>query len=102
MGRTELCQWLRAKSSGIYRPAAEAADEIEMLVAAKDQYLARAMENSAKVNELRNALAAILALPIAKEQLAYLRRGVGTATPNVAWLNAARLLDDERPQVRRI
>jgi hypothetical protein len=31
MDPTELCMWLRANSSGIYRPAAEAADEIERL-----------------------------------------------------------------------
>jgi hypothetical protein len=31
MNRTELCAWLRANSSGIYRPAADAAAEIERL-----------------------------------------------------------------------
>lgn len=31
MTRIELCVWLRSNSSGIYRPAAEAADEIELL-----------------------------------------------------------------------
>ena len=34
MNRTELCEWLRANSSGIYRPAADAAVEIEYLSAA--------------------------------------------------------------------
>lgn len=34
MTRTELCAWLRANSSGIYWPAADAADEIERLEAA--------------------------------------------------------------------
>lgn len=29
----ELCQWLRDNSSGIYRPAAEAATELERLTA---------------------------------------------------------------------
>jgi hypothetical protein len=29
MSKTELCAWLRANSSGIYRPAAEAAAMIE-------------------------------------------------------------------------
>jgi hypothetical protein len=31
MKRADLCAWLRANSSGIYRPAAEAASEIERL-----------------------------------------------------------------------
>ncbi len=31
MERGELCEWLRANSAGIYRPAAEAATEIEVL-----------------------------------------------------------------------
>jgi uncharacterized protein (DUF1501 family) len=56
MGRSELCAWLRANSSGIYRPAAEAADEIEHLAAAKDQHFAQAMENGAKANAYREAL----------------------------------------------
>lgn len=92
MGRTELCAWLRANSSGIYRPAAEAADEIEHLAAAKDQHFAQAMENGAKANELRKVLADLLALPVAEKELAYLRKGIGTETPNAAWLRAARLL----------
>ena len=62
MGRSELCAWLRANSSGIYRPAAEAAEEIEHLAASKDQHFAQAMENGARANELRDALAALLAL----------------------------------------
>ena len=61
MGRTELCAWLRANSSGIYRPAAEAADEIEHLAAAKDQHFAQAMENGAKTNEMRAALERLIA-----------------------------------------
>ena len=52
MGRTELCQWLRDNSSGVYRPAAEAAAEIEMLAAAKDQHFAQAMENGANANNM--------------------------------------------------
>tara|TARA_R110002050_G_scaffold106937_1_gene217118 strand:- start:2276 stop:2473 length:198 start_codon:yes stop_codon:yes gene_type:complete len=31
MKRKDLCTWLRANSSGVYRPAAEAAAEIERL-----------------------------------------------------------------------
>ena len=31
MNNKKLCQWLRANSSGIYRPAAEAAVELERL-----------------------------------------------------------------------
>lgn len=54
MGRTELCAWLRANSSGDYRPAAEAADEIEHLAAARDSHFAQAMENGAKANEYRD------------------------------------------------
>ena len=34
MNSNELCHWLRANSSGVYRPAAEAANEIERLTAA--------------------------------------------------------------------
>lgn len=56
MSRTELCAWLRANSSGCYRPAADAADEIEMLSSAKDQHFAQAMANGEKVNEYRAAL----------------------------------------------
>ena len=77
MGRTELCAWLRANSSGIYRPAAEAADEIEMLSAAKDQHFAQAMENGAKANELRAALALVMAYP-------EIRSYLGTQVSNVA------------------
>ena len=61
MGRTELCQWLRDNSSGIYQPAADAADEIEMLAAAKDQHFTQAMENGSKANELRAALERLIA-----------------------------------------
>ena len=55
-------------------------------------HLAQAMENGARANELRDALAAVLALPVAEKELAYLRRGIGTATRNAAWLRAERLL----------
>ena len=34
---TELCEWLRANSSGIYRPSAQAAARIEELVARNAQ-----------------------------------------------------------------
>ena len=34
MKNKELCAWLRANSSGVYRPAADAADEIERLASA--------------------------------------------------------------------
>jgi alkylhydroperoxidase/carboxymuconolactone decarboxylase family protein YurZ len=61
MGRTELCAWLRANSSGDYRPAAEAADEIEHLAEACDGHFRQAMENGAKANELREALAYMVA-----------------------------------------
>ena len=62
MTRTELCAWLRANSSGIYRPATDAADEIEQLAAAKEQHFAQAMANGAKANEYRSALEKIAAL----------------------------------------
>ena len=62
MGRTELCAWLRANSSGIYRPAAEAADEIEHLAAASDQHFAQAMKNGASANAYRAVLERIAAL----------------------------------------
>jgi len=39
MKRPELCLWLRANSSGIYRPAAEAANEIERLEKAATRLL---------------------------------------------------------------
>lgn len=35
----ELCLWLRANSSGIYRPSAEAADAIERLAWALAMYM---------------------------------------------------------------
>jgi hypothetical protein len=54
MGRSELCAWLRANSSGDYRPAAEAADEIEHLAEAKDSHFAQAMANGAKAREYRD------------------------------------------------
>jgi hypothetical protein len=31
MGNLKLCEWLRNNSSGIYRPAAEAATKIEIM-----------------------------------------------------------------------
>ena len=34
MTLNDLCAWLRANSSGVYRPAAEAASQIEMLAVA--------------------------------------------------------------------
>lgn len=61
MTRTELCAWLRANSSGIYRPAADAADEIEYLAKASDGHFRQAMENGAKANELRAALERLIA-----------------------------------------
>ena len=45
MGRTELCQWLRDNSSGIYRPAADAADDIEHLAQAAAGNFRQAMLN---------------------------------------------------------
>jgi hypothetical protein len=54
MGRSELCAWLRANSSGIDWPAAEAADEIEHLAEAKDSHFAQAMANGAKAREYRD------------------------------------------------
>lgn len=38
MKREELPKWLRENSSGIYRPAAEAADYIELLEGEVDAY----------------------------------------------------------------
>ena len=37
MEQKELCEWLRNNSSGVYRPAAEAALEIELLQAQYDE-----------------------------------------------------------------
>ena len=54
MGQTELCQWLRANSSGINRPAAEAAETIEYLSAARDGHFQQAMKNGAKANAFRD------------------------------------------------
>lgn len=31
LNRKDLCEWLRENSSGVYRPSAQAADEIEAL-----------------------------------------------------------------------
>ena len=59
MTRTELCAWLRANSSGDYRPAADAADEIEQLAAAKEQHFAQAMTNGAKAREYRDEAEAL-------------------------------------------
>lgn len=53
ISRTELCQWLRANSSGIYHHAADAADVIEMLAQLSDQHFARAMANGGEVIRLR-------------------------------------------------
>jgi hypothetical protein len=54
MSETELCAWLRANSSGIYRPAAEAADTIERLTAE----LAAARETARRLMEAERAIAA--------------------------------------------
>jgi len=59
MGRSELCAWLRANSSGIYRPAAEAATEIEMLAEAKDNHFAQAMANGAAARQYRDEAEAL-------------------------------------------
>lgn len=40
MTNTELCEWLRGHSSGVYRPSAEAAERIEELSAQVDRLLA--------------------------------------------------------------
>ena len=53
ISRTELCQWLRDNSSGVYRHAADAADEIEMLAQLANQHFARAMANGEEVRRLR-------------------------------------------------
>ena len=37
MNDTQLCEWLRDNSSGIYRPSAQAADRIEELLARNAQ-----------------------------------------------------------------
>ena len=41
-----------------------------------------------EVAELRRILAALLELPVAKSELAYLHKGIGTATQNAVWLEA--------------
>lgn len=38
MDQANLCNWLRENSAGVYRPAAEAASEIERLQALVDKY----------------------------------------------------------------
>jgi hypothetical protein len=53
MGRSELCAWLRANSSGDYRPAAEAADEIEHLAESAASHFKQAMLNGEAANEFR-------------------------------------------------
>jgi len=40
MTLNELCAWLRANSSGVYRPAADAASQIEMLAEALTDIMA--------------------------------------------------------------
>lgn len=42
----------------------------------------------ATVAALVEALEAVLALPVGQEQLRHLDGGIGTATPNAAWLRA--------------
>ena len=53
MGQTELCQWLRANSSGINGPAAEAAETIEYLAELSVKHFQQAMKNGAKANAFR-------------------------------------------------
>lgn len=60
----------------------EAADEIERLRASH--------------SDLVKALEGLLALPVAIEELRMLGRGIGTATPNAAWLVARAALDNAR------
>lgn len=38
--------------------------------------------------QMLEALKALVALPVAEKQLGYLRGGIGTATPDRAWLDA--------------
>ncbi len=52
----ELCEWLRNNSSGIYRPAAEAADEIERLQKAWDSSFKQALDKGQQAARLRDAL----------------------------------------------
>lgn len=49
----ELCAWLRENSSGIYRPAAEAADRIERLENALKTIIK--IENKAGYDEIEEA-----------------------------------------------
>jgi hypothetical protein len=59
MDPTELCMWLRANSSGIYRPAAEAADEIERLRGIVPEVLEKLNDDLCAENQrLRGLLAA--------------------------------------------
>lgn len=61
MGRSELCAWLRANSSGDHRPAADAAAEIEYLAEEAAGHFRQAMLNGEAVQELRAALAYMVA-----------------------------------------
>ena len=93
MSRTELCAWLRANSSGAYRPAAEAADEIEHLAAVKHQHFMQAIENGNKVNELRAALAGVMRSEVGRQTMQKLMNGQGSSTEDgVAWIVAASLM----------
>ena len=57
------------------------------------QAMQRDCEQAAdELEALREALSAVLALPAAEKELHHLRRCIGTATPNAAWLRAVRML----------
>ena len=47
-----------------------------------------------ELEAMREMLAVLLALPVAKTELEFLYKGIGTATQNAAWLRAARMLRD--------
>mgnify|MGYP003579002725 CR=1 FL=1 len=55
---------------------------------ALDALQERVAKLEAEKAQLVEALGALLSLPVARDELRFLDRGIGTATPNAAWLKA--------------
>lgn len=81
MSRSELCAWLRANSSGIYRPAANAADDIEALAKEAARHFEQAMMNG---EAAMVALAEADVLRKDAERYRWLRRRQVECAPHIA------------------
>lgn len=88
-----VAEWRREAEVFARRHAKQYGYETDFSSQARSEALERAADElevaSAAIAELIEAAQRVLALPVAERELNYLSKGIGTATPERAWLDLA-------------